>query len=83
MMFTQTEVIFPIMPEQNLRGVVFFDAGNAYINRINFSDIREGAGFGVRWFSPIGPLRLELGFNLNPRVDEKRQVWDFAIGGLF
>ncbi len=83
MMFTQTEVIFPIMPEQNLRGVVFFDAGNAYINRINFKDIREGAGFGVRWFSPIGPLRLELGFNLNRRANEKGRVWDFAIGGVF
>ncbi len=83
MAFEQTEVIFPIMPEQNLRGVVFLDAGNAYINRINFKDVREGAGFGVRWFSPIGPLRLELGFNLNRRADEKLQVWDFAIGSVF
>ncbi len=83
MMLVNTEFLFPILAEQNLRGVVFFDAGNTYIDNLNFSDIREGAGVGIRWFSPIGPLRLELGFNLKRRDGEKNHVWDFAIGGAF
>lgn len=84
MMIINTEFLFPIMPEQkSVRGVVFFDAGNAYEGRIDFGDIRYGSGFGIRWFSPIGPLRLELGFNLNKREGEKSQQWEFAIGSVF
>ena len=38
-------------------GAVFFDAGNA-MNSLS-SGIRKGAGAGVRWISPIGPVRLD------------------------
>jgi len=37
---------------------VFYDVGNA-INNIN-DDLEKGAGFGVRWQSPIGPVRFDL-----------------------
>ena len=84
MMVVNTEFLFPLMPEQkSVRGVVFFDAGNAYDGGIDPGDIRYGAGLGIRWFSPIGPLRLELGFNLNRREGEKAQQWDFTIGSVF
>jgi outer membrane protein insertion porin family len=77
------EYLFPLIPEQNIRGLVFFDAGNAYKGRIDFSDVRTAAGTGIRWFSPLGPLRLELGFNLDPRTGESSSQWDFAIGSVF
>ncbi|CAG1065023.1 Outer membrane protein assembly factor BamA [uncultured bacterium] len=77
------EYLFPLIPEQNIRGLVFFDAGNAYKGRIDFSDVRTSAGTGIRWFSPLGPLRLELGFNLDPRTGESSSQWDFAIGSVF
>lgn len=83
MMVGNLEFIFPIFSQQNMRGVLFFDAGNAYKGNIDFDDIRYGAGAGIRWFSPIGPLRLELGFNLDRRDDEKSQQWEFAVGTLF
>jgi translocation and assembly module TamA len=39
-------------------GAVFFDEGNA-VNE--FNDTKEqGAGFGVRWYSPIGPVRIDI-----------------------
>jgi outer membrane protein insertion porin family len=82
-MIFNTEFVFPLFNQQNMRGVVFFDAGNAYESRIDLDDIRMGAGAGVRWYSPMGPLRLELGFNLNRREDEKSQQWEFSIGSLF
>lgn len=83
MMAVNTEFLFPLMPEQHVKGLVFFDAGNAYKGRIDFGDIRTSAGVGIRWFSPLGPLRLELGFNLGKRPGETSRQWDFAIGTVF
>ncbi|HXI09622.1 MAG TPA: BamA/TamA family outer membrane protein, partial [Thermodesulfobacteriota bacterium] len=83
MMTVNTEFLFPLMSEQGVRGLIFFDAGNSYKGRIDFGDIRTGAGVGVRWLSPLGPLRLELGFNLHKREGEASKQWDFAIGTVF
>ncbi len=77
------EFLFPIVQKQGLRGVLFYDAGNAFKGSIKLNDLRTGAGAGIRWYSPIGPLRLELGFNLNPKPGEAGQQWDFTIGTLF
>ncbi|PLX47958.1 MAG: outer membrane protein assembly factor BamA [Desulfobulbaceae bacterium] len=49
----------------------------------DLSTLRHGAGFGFRWLSPMGPLRLEWGKNLDPRDDEDSSIWDFSIGGSF
>ncbi len=83
MMIANLEFLFPLMPKQNVRGLLFVDAGNSYDGPIDFSRIRSSAGFGIRWFSPLGPLRLELGFNLDPEEGESSQQWDFAIGTIF
>ncbi len=42
---------------------VFYDAGNA-INELS-DTLKKGAGFGVRWKSPVGPVRVDLGFPLD------------------
>ncbi len=49
----------------------------------NLSTLRHSVGFGFRWLSPMGPLRLEWGNNLDPRDDEDSSIWDFSIGGSF
>ncbi|MDO3379560.1 outer membrane protein assembly factor BamA [Geoalkalibacter halelectricus] len=78
------EYIFPLVRDVGLKGVVFFDAGNTWReNEDYFSDIRYNTGAGIRWFSPLGPLRLEWGYNLNPRDDEERTEWQFSIGRFF
>lgn len=77
------EFLFPLAAKQSLRGVAFYDAGNAFKGGIKLDQLRTGAGFGVRWYSPIGPLRLELGFNLKPKPGEAKQQFDFTIGTLF
>ena len=79
------EAIFPIYSEIKLKGVVFFDAGNAFDvgEPIKIQDLRTSVGFGVRWISPVGPLRLEWGYNLSPKPGEKHSGWDFAIGTFF
>ncbi len=83
MLVFNAEYLFPLFAEQSIRGLVFFDAGNAYLDSIDLDDLKTSVGAGLRWFSPIGPIRIELGFNLDPDEDESRSEWDFAIGTLF
>ncbi len=45
--------------------------------------LRTSAGFGVRWMSPIGPLRFEWGIPLDREPGENPIQFDFAIGGSF
>jgi len=79
------ELVFPIAQEIKLKGVVFFDAGNAWDvgEPYRLDDLRTSAGVGFRWISPIGPLRLEWGYNISPKEGESRSAWDFTIGWLF
>ena len=76
------EWIFPIYKPAGIKGVVFYDSGAGFDDSKGFmlKDMRAGAGFGIRWFSPLGPIRLELGFNLFPKQGESRSVFDFSIG---
>ena len=85
MMVYNIEFRFPLQKEQGVMGVLFFDAGNVFTKDENytFSGIRRGAGAGIRWYSPVGPLRLEWGKNLDPKPEESESVWEFTIGTLF
>lgn len=83
MLLLNVEYIFPIDKELEFRGVIFYDRGNAYLGDVDLSDMRHSVGFGVRWFSPLGPLRLEWGYNLDPRGNEDRYEWAFTVGGMF
>lgn len=82
-----TEYIFPILPEMKLKGVVFFDAGNSY-DEFRVPDIgllRYTTGLGLRWISPMGPIRIEWGYNLHkdPKRDESSSKFEFAFGSFF
>jgi outer membrane protein insertion porin family len=45
--------------------------------------LRTSSGFGLRWFSPLGPLRFEWGFPLAPLPYEKTSDFEFTIGNFF
>ncbi len=78
------EYIFPILPEYKFKGVVFFDAGRAYDKGETFgSDLRYTTGAGIRWISPIGPIRIEWGFNLDRRAGEPSNKIEFTFGTFF
>lgn len=85
MWYTNIEVIFPLFEEMGLKGVLFTDFGNVYAveEEWNFDEVKKSAGIGFRWLSPMGPLRLAWGYNLDPDPDEESSVWDFSIGGAF
>lgn len=72
-------------------GVVgFFDAGNVFASasEVNVTDLRTAAGFGLRYRSPLGPLRVDLGFKLDRRVlsngsRERLAVLHISLGQAF
>jgi outer membrane protein insertion porin family len=83
------ELIIPIVRKAGLMGVLFYDTGNAYDNGedIDLSDLRKSVGFGVRWYSPLGPMRLEYGYILetDSRGDGEKGEggWEFTMGMAF
>ena len=52
---------------RNFGLVGFLDAGNVYdlVSNIKLSELRSAVGFGIRYRSPLGPLRVDLGFKLD------------------
>ncbi len=80
MMSYTAEYIFPVMKSAGLRGVVFFDTGNSWESGYHFNDMRRTTGVGVRWYSPIGPLRLEWGYVLDRREGDDPFRWEFTMG---
>jgi outer membrane protein assembly factor BamA len=74
-----------------LQGVGFIDAGNVFplAGDLSVTDLRPAAGFGVRINTDFGPIRMDLGFNLDPqqfREDvprERRMVFHISIGQAF
>jgi len=81
---TECRFPFPLLNKYGIVGLVFFDAGNVYgaANTL-VPNVRTSAGGGVRWFSPMGPLRVEWGYNLNKKPWERQSAWEFSVGGAF
>ena len=75
--FNQTELRFPFIGE-NIGGVLFHDFGNTFSSLDNFSfrvkqqNLQDfdymvhAVGFGIRYRTPVGPLRLDLAYSINP-----------------
>jgi outer membrane protein insertion porin family len=91
---TNWEVEFPIFEGAGVRGVAFYDAGNVFSDTERFfqSSQRGGTlplglfhsvGTGLRWFSPLGPLRFEVGFPLTRRAQDDAYLFEFTIGNFF
>ena len=85
MWYTNIEIVVPLLKEQGVFGVAFFDAGDSLAEdqEWTFNEIAKAVGLEIRWLSPMGPLRIVWGYNLDPLGDEPQTVWDFSIGGQF
>ncbi len=80
MLVFNLEVVFPLIKSAGMKGVVFYDTGNTWEGGYHLNDLRQTAGVGIRWYSPIGPLRLEYGFVLDRKENESAGRWEFSIG---
>ncbi len=66
-------------------GVVpFIDGGNLYSARLpTFSNLRYGAGIGVRYYTSFGPIRVDVGTPLNRRPGDSRVAVYVSLGQAF
>ncbi len=83
-LIVNVEFIFPLFEDIDMKGVVFFDIGNVWGEDESwFDELRYSAGGGIRWLSPMGPIRVEWGYNLAPKKGEKASEWNFSVGTTF
>jgi outer membrane protein insertion porin family len=68
-----------------LGGALFLDFGQVSTRRFDFpvDDLRFAAGFGVSYQTPVGPLRLDLGFPFRPPRGDKFWQIHFSVGAFF
>lgn len=83
--FTNLECLFPLLDQLKLNGVTFFDVGNSWnvSDGPLLKDVKAGVGLGIRWMSPMGPIRIEYGWKVNPVKGEDPGAFAFAMGQLF
>lgn len=78
------ELTFPLIKDMKMKGLVFFDTGNAWdTDETMFSEMRYSVGAGISWNSPMGPLRFAWGYNLSPKEWEEPSAFDFSVGKMF
>lgn len=81
-----SELRFPLHINKSLGGVVFYDGGNVYraINLPSFvNDYTNTIGVGLRYATPIGPVRFDIGRNLNPVPGINPLQYYITIGQAF
>src|SRR6185312_9079255 len=78
-----TEIRIPLIRNFETHG--FFDTGNVFRRAalIDFAEFRSAVGFGVLYKSPIGPLRFDLGFKVNPLPGESLTAFFITFGRAF
>ncbi|MBI4208906.1 MAG: outer membrane protein assembly factor BamA [Deltaproteobacteria bacterium] len=74
---------FPIW--RNFGGAFFQDGGAVWedFDHINLEDLRFSAGMGLRYRTPVGPLRLDWGYKLDRQPEESAGEFHFLIGNVF
>jgi outer membrane translocation and assembly module TamA len=55
------------------------------LNKISTRGLAFGVGPGIRWYSPFGPIHIDIGFNPSPKKGrgEKTQVIEFTGGSVY
>ncbi|MBI5748306.1 MAG: outer membrane protein assembly factor BamA [Nitrospinae bacterium] len=91
LLLLNTEFLYPFT--RYVRGVVFYDRGNVYgkegdlskttSNDFDIGSMRHAWGFGVRFYSPIGPISFAWGFKLDQKKGESPSEFHFTIGRAF
>jgi outer membrane protein insertion porin family len=83
--YTQVNIELEQLITKSWSVVAFFDGVGFAQNRSDYPSDQElsSVGGGIRWLSPIGPVRLEYGYNLDRRPDDPVGTLHFSIGAPF
>ena len=94
--FLNFELIFPLYDPVEMKGLLFFDAGNVFAfgerdqrgktfegRNFELAHLRTSVGFGLRFATPIGPIRVEVGFPINRKPGDRTFVPHFTLGVVF
>ena len=68
---------------EHVRFWIDWGSGFEHVGLASLARLRTSYGFGIRWFSPLGPLRFEWGFPFKPLPYEESNVFEFTIGNFF
>jgi outer membrane protein insertion porin family len=83
LLLVNAEYRFPIFGN-TVGGAVFADIGNVFAgSRIRFDELRYGAGFGIRYLSPVGPLRIDLAMPFEKRWYDDAFQYFVTLGYAF
>lgn len=65
--------------------LTFFDIGNVFLKSrsVSLGDLRQAAGIGIRYLSPLGPIGFDLGMPLDERAGEPSMRLHFSVGSAF
>ena len=66
-----------------LRLIGFLDIGGGWWDEYKLGDMRKSAGVGLRVLTPMGPIRLDVGWKLDRRTGESSSEWHFGMGSYF
>jgi len=81
LLLMNAEYRFPIFA--SVGGALFTDIGNVYRGRIQFNDLRYGVGTGVRYLSPVGPIRMDFAKTLTKESYDDEQFFRFGAATKF
>jgi outer membrane protein insertion porin family len=80
------ELTFPIISTlRDLYGSIFYDKGNVFSTRkqLSLAGLQDALGLGLRYRTPLGPVRLEIAWNLDAPAGEKNILGFITIGNVF
>ncbi|HXI14021.1 MAG TPA: outer membrane protein assembly factor BamA [Thermoanaerobaculia bacterium] len=83
LLLLSAEYRFPIFG--SLSGGLFVDAGNVWrrIGDVAFDELRYGVGAGIRYLTPVGPIRIDYGYKLDRVENENPFAISFTLGYAF
>jgi outer membrane protein insertion porin family len=78
------EVRFPLFSKW-FQGAVFIDAGNTFKpgTSIKLDELAVGVGFGIRIMTPFAPIRIDVGYPLDRRPQDRSRSFHFSVGQIF
>ena len=94
MMNFNIELNLPILREEGLYAVAFYDMGDVWDKKgfnsagkntgsYSIGDMRKSFGGGLRYLSPMGPLRIEYGRPIDRQPGDSSGQWEFTMGSMF